>query len=382
MVMKFKEAYLLDPNITFLNHGSFGAVPRTVFETYQHWQCHIERQPVAFFQREAPLLLRNARAKLGEFLNVSQNDVVFVTNTTFGINVIARSLNLGPDDSILMTNAEYGALDRTWRFLAEKQNFHIIRQPIKLPFTKPKDFVSQFLKGIRPNTRLVFFSHILSALSAILPIKEICDRCREQQILTVIDGAHAPGHIPLNLKELGADFYVGNLHKWLSAPRGSAFIYARPALQEMIEPLVISWGWQAEKPGPSKFVDWHEYLGTRGLSAFLSVPAAINFQQKNHWENIRESCHQTARYALETILVQTREKSLYQPDSHWYGQMVTIPLPKEVDPIDLHDRLWKEDRIEVVVLKWQEQPFLRVSVQAYNTKEEINKLIQALIDKF
>jgi isopenicillin-N epimerase len=376
--MSLKQSYLLDPQIIFLNHGSFGAVPKPVFYAYQHWQRHIERQPVAFFQREANRLLLAARTELGAYLNADPQDLVFVTNATTGINIIARSLGLSRQDAILTTNAEYGALDRTWRFLSEKKGFQIIRHPLMLPLTTPESFADAFLQSLRTDIKLVYLSHILSSLSAILPVQAICRRCRELGILTIIDGAHAPGHLPLDLRSIGADFYVGNLHKWLSAPRGAGFIYARPEVQDLIEPLVVSWGWDSVSPGESRFIDLLQYSGTRDLSAFLSVPAAIRFQKEHHWKEIQTECHRLAGRALSSLTDARGLQPFYQAKSDWFGQMVSIPLPKNTDVEFLHDRLLQEEGIEVVTLVWEGRPILRVSVQSYNTENEINKLIKAV----
>ncbi len=375
--MTLKHSYLLDPDIIFLNHGSYGAVPRPVFDTYQYWQRHIESQPVAFFQREADRLLEKAREKLGAYLHTEKDNLVFVTNATYGVNVLARSLNLGQGDAILTSNAEYGALVRAWRFMAQQSGFEIHQQSLSLPLTTPEAFVDHFLNGIRPNTKLVYLSHIPSALSAILPVGAICRLCREMGILTLIDGAHAPGHIPLDLQTLNADFYIGNLHKWLCAPRGAAFIYAQPARQHLVKPLVVSWGWEALNPGTSQFIDWHQYTGTRDLSAFLSVPAAIAFQERHAWPEIQAGCHRLAAKALSEISRITGLSPFYAVDSDWYHQMVSIPLPKRLDPDQLHQTLL-ENGVEVVITQWAGNCILRVSVQAYNTDNEITTLINII----
>jgi isopenicillin-N epimerase len=172
-----------------------------------------------------------------------------VTNATVGLNIVARSLDLHPGDEVLSTDHEYGALDRTWRFLCAKRGAKYIRQPVPVPIASAADVVEAVWSGVTEQTRVLFISHITSPTAIIFPIKPLIDRARERGIVTIVDGAHAPGQIDLNLRELGADYYSGNLHKWLMSPKGSAFLYVRKEMQHLVEPLVVSWGWEAEKPG-------------------------------------------------------------------------------------------------------------------------------------
>ena len=227
--------------------------------------------------------MREARSALGDFVGADADDLVYVTNATVGLNIVARSLDLRPGDEVLTTDHEYGALDRTWRFLCAKHGAKYIRQPVPVPIDdrRAADVVEAVWSGVTDRTRVLFISHITSPTAITFPIKPLIDRARERGIVTIVDGAHAPGQIELNLRELGADFYSGNLHKWLMSPKGSAFLYARKEMQHLVEPLVVSWGWEAEKPGPSRFVDEQEWTGTRDIAAFLSVPAAIQFQRES-----------------------------------------------------------------------------------------------------
>ncbi len=284
-----RKDFLLDEDVTFLNHGSFGATPRQVFRAYQQFQLSLEREPVDFLGRQATGLLAEARQHLADYLGTQCNDLVFITNATTGMNMVARSLVLAHHDEVLATDHEYGAIDRTWHFLAKKQGFTYINHPIPLPVTTPDEWVEQFWQGVTPRTRVISISHITSPTALIWPIKEVCHRARENGILTLIDGAHAPGQIPLNLDELGADFYTGNLHKWLCAPKGSAFLYASPSVQHLVEPLVVSWGYESDNPGPSTFIDYNQWTGTRDIASFLSVPAAIQFQKTHHWDRVQQT---------------------------------------------------------------------------------------------
>ena len=293
--------FLLDPSITFLNHGSFGATPRPVFQVYQRWQRELERQPVEFLGRRYTDLMRASRQSLGDYLGTEANNLVYTTNVTESLNIVAHSLSLGPGDEVLGTDHEYGALDRTWQFLAKERSFAYISQSIPVPLTTPQAFITALWKGVTSRTRVIFLSHITSPTGLILPVEKVIHRARQAGILTIIDGAHAPGQIQLQLDELGADYYGGNLHKWLCAPKGAGFLYARPEVQHLLKPLVISWGYDAEVAGPSKFIDHHEWTGTRDIAAFLSVPAAIEFQKEHDWDKVRIACHELIYETQERI---------------------------------------------------------------------------------
>jgi isopenicillin-N epimerase len=223
----WKEQFLLNPEIVFFNHGSFGATPKPVFDVYHDWQRRLEWQPVKFLGYDALGYFQEARQKLGDYLRADPLDIVYVPNATFGVNVVARSLSLGPNDEVLTTDHEYGACDRTWRFLAGKQGFHYVKQPISLPITSAESILEQFWQGVTPRTKVIYISHITSETAVIMPIEAICQRAREVGILTLIDGAHAPGQIPLDLPAIGADFYTGNCHKWLWSKVQNLFLSKR-----------------------------------------------------------------------------------------------------------------------------------------------------------
>ncbi|GAP18126.1 aminotransferase class V-fold PLP-dependent enzyme [Levilinea saccharolytica] len=376
--LQLKDEFLLDPEVIFLNHGSFGATPRPVFDSYQNWQRRLEAQPVKFLGRDAGSLLAKSRASLGRYLGTQADQLVYVTNATTGLNIVARSLALKPGDEVLTSDHEYGALDRTWKFLSKQLGFKYINQPIPLPLTSPAKFVEDFWAGVTPQTRVIFLSHITSPTAVIFPVEEICQRARQMGILTIIDGAHAPGQIPLTLDQLGADFYSGNLHKWLCAPKGSAFLYARPEVQHLIQPLIVSWGWESENPGISQFVDYLEWAGTRDISAFLAVPDAISFQLAHSWDAIRAECHLLAANTQNEIARLTRLSPLHSPDPYWFMQMASSPLPANLDPLWLKEALYDRFHIEVPVMKWKDQVLIRYSFQAYNSLADSEALIQAL----
>jgi isopenicillin-N epimerase len=369
--------FLVRPDIVFLNHGSFGACPRPVFEAYQAWQRELERQPVEFLGRRFDDLLHAARESLAAYVNCDADDLVYVPNATTGLNIVARSLPLGAGDEIVTTDHEYGALDRTWTFGCEKTGAVYKPVPIPVPLTTPKDFVERVWAAVTPRTRVLYLSHITSPTALIFPIQELVRRARDAGIISVIDGAHAPGQIPLDLSALDADFYSGNCHKWMLAPKGSAFLYARRALQNLIEPLVVSWGWRPETPARSKFVQEQEWQGTRDIAAYLAVPAAIEFMHAHHWQAVRAECRALGRYARETISSLTGLSPLSPDADEWFSQMLSLPLPP-CNPALLKQLLYDEDKIEVPILTWQNRHLLRVSLQAYNTRAHVDALVAAL----
>jgi isopenicillin-N epimerase len=378
--LNFKELFSLDPEVHFLNHGSFGATPRPVFEAYQAWQRRLERQPVQFIAAELGGHLAEARQALGNYIQAAADDLVFVPNATFGVNVVARSLAFGAGDEVLATDHEYGACENAWKFLSQKRGFQYLNQPITMPATTPDEMVEQLWQGVTDKTRLIFISHITSATAVTFPIAAICARAREAGILTLVDGAHAPGQIPLDMAEIGADFYTGNAHKWLCAPKGSAFLYARPEVQPLIEPLVVSWGWGETRPFSfgSDFLDYQQWLGTIDPAAYLSVPAAIQFQAEHNWTAVRQQCHTLLRHALERINQLTGLEPMYRSDQ-FYQQMGLAALPP-VELRQLKQRLLAEFNVEVPVYEWHGRAFIRLSLQGYNTPADVEALLNGIAE--
>jgi len=240
----------------------------------------------------------------------------------------------------------------------------------------PAQFVERFWAGVTPRTRLIFLSHISSPTALVFPVAEICLRARRANILTVVDGAHAPGQLPLDLSALGADIYAAACHKWLCAPKGSAFLYARHEVQPLLDPLVVSWGYQSDRPSPSQFVDYHEWQGTRDFAAFLSVPAAIDFHAHHQWYRVRQACHLLACQTRQRLVDLTSLPGLCPEDG--FRQMFAARLPERVDLDKLKRRLLDEYRIEVPTGLWNGQKLLRVSFQGYNTQGDADALLEAL----
>jgi isopenicillin-N epimerase len=378
MHSSLKEFFLLDPGVTFLNHGSFGATPRPVFEVYQHWQRELESQPVEFLDRRAPALLGDARGFLADYLGTQSDNLVFISNATTGGNIAVRSLNLGPGDEVLATDHEYGALDRTWWFHSEKRGFQYINFKLPFPLTNTDAVVNAFWQGVNDHTRVIFLSHITSPTGIILPVEDICSRARKAGILTIIDGAHAPGQVPLCLDQIGADIYIGNLHKWLCAPKGSAFLYCRPDKQQLIEPLVVSWGYRNPNPGNSPFIDLLQWTGTRDISPYLTVPAAINFQKSHNWDQVRSDCHRLAQETISRMNTLTGLPAIYNGNGSWFGQMAAMLLPNGVDIIKLKSYLYDRYHIEIPLFEWNGMKIIRASFQGYNTQQDLEVLLDAL----
>ena len=371
------EQFLVRRDIAFLNHGSYGACPRPVFEAYQSWQRELESQPVEFISRRMRGLMAEARVALGDFLGTAGDNLIFAPNVTWAINAVVRSLDLQPGDEVLATDLEYGAVDRTWRYYCGQRGARYINQPITLPVTTAETFVDELWAGVTERTRVISISHITSGTALVLPVAEVCRRARAAGILTVIDGAHAPGQIDLDLDELGADFYGGNCHKWLCAPKGSGFLFARPERQEMLSPFIISWGYEADVPGPSLFLDHYERTGTHDPSAYLSVPVAIAFQREHDWPRVRAACHLLARDARERIAALTGLPQIAPDSAEWWVQMCTCPLPP-IDGARLKERLWDDYQVEIPASSRNGRASVRVSIQAYNRPEDVDRLLEAL----
>lgn len=379
-----KQLFLLDPDLVFLNHGSFGACPREVFEAYRNWQLELERNPVEFLARRSASLLAEARAALGRYVGASASNLVFVSNATLAVNTVARSLSFQPGDEILTSDHEYGACDNTWSFVCERTGARLVRAQIPLPF-RAEEFVDRIWSRVTPRTRLIFLSHITSATALVFPIAEICRRAREAGILTLIDGAHAPGQLDLALDDLGADFYTGNCHKWLCAPKGAAFLHARPESQGLLHAPVVSWGYSASSgphagyTGETEFERRMQWQGTRDLAAFLSVPAAIEFQARHSWPDVRRRCHAMAAEALREVCDRLGTERPCSDDD--FVQMVCLPVPSS-DPEALRAALFEHHKIEVPVTTHDGRTFVRISVQGYTTSDDIDRLLGALDERF
>jgi isopenicillin-N epimerase len=380
MPTDLRSLFLLDGAVHFLNHGSFGACPKPVFKAYQAWQRRLERQPVLFLGRELADLDLQARQALAAYLHTAAENLAFIPNATHGMNIVSRSLKLGPGDEILTSDHEYGACDFAWEFACKKSAATMIHQPIPLPVHSSDEILEQFWQGVTPHTRVISLSHITSPTALRLPVEAICSRAHQAGILTLVDGAHAPGQIPLDLEAIEADFYIGNAHKWMLCPKGAGFLYARPEAQRLVEPLIVSWGYHAtpESTRGSQFQDYLGWTGTKDPAAYLSVPAAIQFMQVQHWEQVRQACHTLLRSAIERICALVQMEPYYPLDSDLFHQMGIAPLPVNTDIAALKTRLYDEQRVEVPLIEWNGRKFVRISVQGYNTPQDLEALYTGL----
>ena len=254
-----------------------------------------------------------------------------------------------------------------------------IHQPIQLPIQTEKELMEQFWVGVTSRTKVIFLSHITSPTAMRMPVEKICQRARQDGILTILDAAHSPGQIPINLQGTEADFVFGNCHKWMLSPKGAGFLFARREIQHLVEPLVVSWGFQAtpEASTGSRFLDLLQWTGTRDPAAALTVPTAIQFMNDNNWNQVRQEWHLLLRQAIDRICELTGLPPLYPLDSDLYSQMGIAPLPPS-DIVNLKSRMYDEHKIEIHLIQWQDKQFLRISIQGYNTQDDVDILVAAL----
>jgi isopenicillin-N epimerase len=352
-----RDLFLLDPEVVYLNHGSFGACPRPVFDVYQAWQRELEREPVDLLARRLEGELARVRAALAEYVGAPADDLVLSANATSALNAVLRSLPLEPGDEILTTEHEYGAMELLLQFVSERTRARVVLQA--------GDTAEAIWAGATERTRILVVSHVTSPTALLLPVEELCRRAREAGVLSVVDGAHTPGQVPLALETLGADFYAGNCHKWLCAPKGAGFLYARRERQELLEPLVVGWGYREPD-----FALRHGREGTRDPAAYLAVPAAIEF--------VREHGRAADCRALLDQGSRRLAAAGFDPFAPAQPlQMACFRLP-ECDPEEIERRLRNEFRIEAPVRNWNGQPLIRVSVAPYNTAEDLAALEAAL----
>lgn len=372
-----RSNFLLNQDLTFLNHGSFGACPIEIFEDYQNWQRQLEYDPVQFITQKGPKLMKESREALARFINAEANDLVFVPNPTFAVNILRDSLHLQPGDEILTTDLEYGAMDRTWKHYCLENKTTYVRQKINLPIQSKEAFLEDFWKGYSNKTKVVFISEITSSTALKLPVKEICQEARKKGLLIIVDGAHSPGHIAINMAELDADFYTGACHKWMLTPKGSSFLWAKKDKQHLLEPLVVSWGYEAAFPGESTFIDHHEFNGTRDFSAYLTLPKAIAFLEKNDWKQQAKRCTETLLQQADRFCELLHTQLLAPKSEAFFGQILSFPI-KTANPFQLKEVLYSDFKIEIPIMPHGDQVYLRISCAWYTTEKEFEHLYQSL----
>jgi isopenicillin-N epimerase len=382
-----KEHWTLDPAITYLNHGSFGAAPKVVLAKQQELREQLEHEPVRFMVRELEPLLDAARAALAEFVGTDPASLAFVPNATAGVNAVLRSLDLDRHDELLVTSHEYNASRNALEYVAGLAGAKVVPVDIPFPLGSPDDVVERVLERVTDRTRLLLIDHITSQTGLIFPIARLVDELNRRGIDTLVDGAHAPGMVPLHLDILGAAYYTANLHKWVCAPKGAAFLYVRANRRLTVRPVVISHGANATRTDRSRFHLEFDWPGTFDPSAWLSVPTALRFMASivdGGWPEVMRRNHELALRARDLLCNQL---SIGKPaPDEMIGSMAAVPLPDGAayvppslygDP--LQDALF-ERGIEVPLMPWPHQPkrTLRVSAQLYNSIEDYEKLANAL----
>jgi len=394
--MDLAAHWTLDPDVVFLNHGSFGACPREVLEVQRAWRDRMEAQPVAFLARELEGHLDRARAEVAAFVGVDPDDLAFVANATAGVNTVLRSLHFEPGDELLALDHEYNAALNALRFAAERDRARVVVAPVPFPVDDPEAVVAAVLAALTPRTRLALVSHVTSPTALVLPIERLVAELTARGVDALVDGAHAPGMVPLRLGELGAAYYTGNGHKWLCGPKGTAFLHVRRDRQAALRPLAISHGANDPRTTRSRFRLEADWTGTTDPTAHLSLPAAIGFIERlrpNGWAG-QMTVNRALALAGRELLCAALGIDPPSPDT-MVGSMASIPLPGRPSPDredPLGDRLRTRHRIEVPVMDFPvpaarepgREPsarLLRISAQAYNRIEQYGVLAAALLEE-
>ncbi len=380
----------LDPKVRFLNHGSFGACPTALLEAQARHRASLEEAPVRFMARELRGKLNEAREALGPFLGASPGDLAFVPNATTGVNSVLRSLELGAGDELIVTNQGYNACNNAAHFVAERAGARVVSVEIPFPITSAEEVTTRLLAAVSERTRLLLVDHVTSPTGLVLPIAQIVEGMRARGVETLVDGAHTPGMLDLDLGSLGAAYYTGNCHKWMCTPKGSAFLWVRPDLQESVRPAVISHGANTPQPGRSRFLTEFDWCGTTDPTPWLCIPEAIHFFEgllPGGWTELR-SHNRDLVLGGRDILCAALGIEAPAPDS-MIGSIASVPIPKgaaepvgafDVDP--LQAKLYEESGVEVPIHSWPAAParLLRISAQLYNSPEDYTVLAQALTE--
>jgi len=387
------DRWALDPELVFLNHGSFGACPRAVLAEQDRIRLRMERQPVQFFVRDLERLLDAARAELADFLHAPCTDIAWVPNATSGVNAVLRSLSLAPGDELLTTDHEYNACRNALEYVAGRAGARVVIAEMPFPLADADQAVDAILERAGARTRLALIDHVTSQTGLVLPIRRIVAALAAQGIDTLVDGAHAPGMLDLRLTETGAAYYTGNCHKWLCAPKGAGFLYVHPDRQAEIRPVAISHGANSPRQDRSRFLQEFDWVGTDDPSPMLCVPAALRFMGSllpGGWPALRAH-NRALTLDGRRELAEALGLELPSPDT-MIGSLAALPLPDGAmeppksamyaDP--LQDELLQRWKIEVPVIPWPEVPhrLIRISAQNYNHPAQYRLLADALRDLF
>lgn len=384
------KLWLLDPGIIFLSHGAFGACPRPVLDFQNEWRARVERNPVQFLVRDMEAPMDAARAALAQFVGSDAEELVFVPNATTGINTVLGSLRFEPGDELLTTNHEYNACRNAINFVAEQSGARVVVAEIPFPLAKTDEIIAPILERVTARTRLVLVDHITSQTGLVLPIAKLVAELNARGVDSLIDGAHAPGMVALNIKELNPTYYAGNCHKWLCASKGAAFLHVRRDKQTTIRPLTISHGANSRRTDRSRFLIEFGWTGTTDPSPYLSVPEAIRFMGSLLPGGWPEAMTRNQALALAARKILCEILGIKEPcPSEFIGSVAALPLPEasaDAGPrlpwneYPLQDRLRTRHRIEVPIISWPAAPkrVLRISAQLYNSLPQYELLANAL----
>jgi isopenicillin-N epimerase len=372
-----RALWSLDPERTHLNHGSFGAVPIQVQSTQDAIRREVERNPTAFFWRALADRLEEARLAAASFLRADPGGFAFVPNATTAVSTILGAVALRPGDEVLVSDHTYGAVRFAAQRACRRAGATLVVQPVPLPVEGPETLASAFLLGVTERTRLAIVDHIASPTALLFPAKRLVDELHARDVLVLVDGAHAPGALDVDLGDLGPDFWTGNFHKWCCAPRGTAGLFVAPEHRDQTEPLTASW------PYPLGFPASFSFIGTDDYSAYLALPSALSFMASLGWDRVRKHNRGLARVAAQTLAdALATDRAECGPDDV-FEAMRLVPLPPgvaatEEDARSLYLRIADELRIEAAVVPWNGRGFLRLSAQAYNAPAEYERLAAGL----
>lgn len=379
----------LDPGVTFLNHGSFGACPVQVLEYQANLRARMERQPVQFFVRDLEGMLDEARAGLGRFIGAPAQDLAWVPNATTAVNSVLRSLPLRRGDELLTTDHEYNACRNVLEFVAGQSSASVVVAKLPFPLAHPQEIVDAVMNRVTDRTRIALLDHVTSQTGLVLPIEALVAALRERGVETLVDAAHAPGMLPIDVAGIGAGWYTGNCHKWICAPKGAGFLYTRPDLQSQTRPAIISHGANSPRTNRSRYLIEFDWTGTDDPTPMLCVPEAIRFMgglMPGGWEAIRSNNHQLALRGRD-VLCRALDLEPPCPDE-MIGSLASLPLPEGSGEVSnsplyadpLQDQLLDQFDIEVPVIPWPASPrrLIRISGQVYNSDGDYEKLGRAL----
>jgi isopenicillin-N epimerase len=376
-----KHHWTLDPDIVYLNHGSFGATPRVVLEKQNEYRAQLEREPVRFFVRELEPLLDEARNALAQFIGADAAGLAFVPNATAGVNAVLRSLDLDKFDELLVMTHEYNASRNALEYVAGLAGAKVVVVDVPFPIASPDVVVERVLEKVTGRTRLLLADHVTSQTALIFPIERLVAEMAHRGIDTLVDGAHAPGLLPLDLAKINAAYYTGNLHKWVCAPKGAAFLHVRENRRASIRPIAISHGANATRRDRSRYHLEFDWTGTFDPSAWLAVPEALHVvasMVNGGWPEVMKRNRELALRARDVLC---RALGIDKPaPDEMLGAMAAVPLP-DGDQDELQDALLYRHNIEVPIMPWPQPPkrVLRVSAQLYNELAEYEKLAEALL---